>query len=188
MSNPFPDNLITNISNAIIDDISMDNNTTFVTITYSDRENDRRFEQTIRLAVGRNTTILDEIGNMVPVTTLTTGMIVNATFSSAMTRSIPPQATAYLIRIVRRTISENTVTGKILEVDDNNRSFMTITGDNPSSIIRFNVPRETPIFDRDGRTMNFSSLNPGMRVRVRHAEFMTLSLPPQTTAFEIRVL
>ena len=29
---------------------------------------------------------------------------------------------------------------------------------------------------------------PGLRVRVRHATFMTASIPPQTTAFEIQIL
>lgn len=39
-----------------------------------------------------------------------------------------------------------------------------------------------------GRPMNFSGLVSGLRVRVRHAAFMTASIPPQTTAFEIRVV
>ena len=55
-------------------------------------------------------------------------------------------------------------------------------------MIRFNVPEDVLIFDRLGRRINFSKLVPGMRVRVRHATFMTASIPPQTTAFEIRVL
>lgn len=188
MVNLFPNNSIMNISNAIIDDISSDRGSTFVTITYSDRVNNRRTEQTVRLVVGRNTTILDENGNFVPPGTLTPGMIVNATFSSAMTRSIPPQAAAYLIRIVRRPIPDNIITGRILEIDRDNRSFTTISDGNRPSVTRFNVPRNTPIFDRNGRTMNFSRLIPGMRVRVRHASFMTASIPPQTTAFEVRVL
>lgn len=188
MVNLFPNNSIINISNAIIDDISSDRGSTFVTISYADIVNNRRTNQTVRLVVGRNTTILDENGNFAPVTSLTPGMIVNASFSSSMTRSIPPQAAAYLIRIVRRPMPDNTATGRILEVDRDNRSFTTIRDGNLSSIIRFNVPRNTPIFDRNGRPMNFSRLLPGMRVRVRHASFMTASIPPQTTAFEIRVL
>ena len=188
MVNLFPNNFIITVANAIIDDIRSDNRSTFVTISYTDWSNGRKFEQTVQLVVGRNTTILDERGNIVPVSELTPGMIVNASFSSSMTRSIPPQANAFLIRIVRRAASENIITGKILTVDRENRSFTTASDRNASSITRFNVPRSTPIYDSNGRTMNFSRLMPGMRVKVRHADVMTESIPPQTTAFEVRVL
>ena len=44
------------------------------------------------------------------------------------------------------------------------------------------------IIGRNGRQIPFSDLRVGMRVRVRHANFMTASIPPQTTAYEIWVL
>lgn len=188
MVNLFPNNFIINVANAMIDDIRSDNSSTFVTISYADWVNGRRTQQTVQLVVGRNTTILDESGNVVRVSELTPGMIVNASFSSSMTRSIPPQANAFLIRIVRRPVSDNVLTGRIINVDRENRSFTTAGDRSPSSITRFNVPRTTPIYDSNGRTMNFSRLMPGMRVRIRHAAFMTASIPPQTTAFEVRVL
>ena len=188
MVNLFPNNFIINVTNAIIDDIRSDNLSTFATISYADWVNGRRIEQTVQLVVGRNTTILDERGNIVRVSELTPGMIVNASFSSSMTRSIPPQTNAFLIRIVRRAASENIISGRIMNIDRENRSFTTASDRNPSSITRFNVPRNTPIYDSNGRTMNFSRLMPEMRVRVRHADFMTASISPQTTAFEVRVL
>lgn len=177
-----------NITNGIIDEITRERNNTFVTVTYTDRANNRRTEQTVRLVVGPSTVILNENGNPVPVSSLRTGMTINATISSAMTRSIPPQASAFLIRIVRRPMRDNITVGRIIEIDRENRSFTTIRDGNLSTIIRFNVPENAMIFDRIGRPMNFSRLTPGMRVRVRHANFMTASIPPQTTAFEIRVL
>ena len=79
---------------------STENNTNFVTISYTDRVNNRAIQRTARLAVGRNTTVLDENGNFVPASTLATGMIVNAVVSSAMTRSIPPQTTAFEVRVL----------------------------------------------------------------------------------------
>ena len=83
---------------------------------------------------------------------------------------------------------QNDITvGVILDVDRQNRSFSTISNGNPFSIIRFNVPNNAFIFDRFGRPMDFNRLTTGMRVWVRHANFMTYSIPPQTTAFEIRV-
>lgn len=179
---------VINITNGRIDDISTERNTTFVTVTYADRSSVIRPDQTVRLIVNNNTIILNENGNSVPVSTLRTGMIINATISSAMTRSIPPQATAFLIRIVRRPMRDNITVGRILDVNRQNRNFTTIRDGNLSSIIQFNVPENAIIFDRLGRPMDFSRLSPGMRVRVRHAAFMTASIPPQTTAFEVRVV
>lgn len=78
-------------------------------------------------------------------------------------------------------------TGRIIDVDRSNRSFTTISDTHLSSIIRFNVPMNALILNRNGRRINFSVLVPGLRVWVRHASFMTASIPPQTTAFEIKI-
>ena len=176
------------ITNAVIKEITRDRGNTLVTVTYMTGPRNRRTEQTVRLVVGPRTIILNTNGNPVRAAELREGMIINASISSAMTRSIPPQANAFLIRIVRAPRAENVVVGNILEIDRRNRSFTTISDRDRSAIIRFNVPQTTRIFDREGRPMDFSRLMPGMRVRVRHADFMTASIPPQTTALEIRVL
>lgn len=175
-----------------IDEITRDNRNTLVTVSYNDdrgRDRDRnRLEQQIRLVINNRTFIFDEFGNTIRPSELQRGMTINAIVSSAMTRSIPPQATAYVIRVIRRPVSDNVITGRIIDIDRNSRMFTTITGNNPASIIRFSVPNNTPIFDMEGRPMGFSRLFPGLRVRVRHANFMTASIPPQTTAFEVRVI
>ena len=77
--------------------------------------------------------------------------------------------------------------GRILQIDRENRSFTIMQGADASRIIQFNVPENAKIFNRSGRPISFSRLRQGMHVWVRHANFMTLSIPPQTTAFEIRV-
>lgn len=179
---------IINITNGTIEDISSERNATLITVTYMDGSGNRGNQQTVRLVVGPRTIILNTNEVPVPVSALREGMTINAFFSSAMTRSIPPQANAYLIEIVSRPQQDNITIGRILDIDRNNRSFSTISDRDFSSIIRFNVPEEARIFDRIGRPINFSRLSPGMRVWVRHANFMTASIPPQTTAFEIRVL
>ena len=179
---------VTNIANAVIQDITSERGTTFVTITYTARQGNQREEQTIRLVVRPRTIILNAYGSPATVNALRKGMTINAAVTSAMTRSIPPQTTAYLIRIIGRQRPDDVTVGNILDVDRNNRSFTTISDRDFSTIIRFNVPETAMIYDRFGRTMNFSRLTPGMRVRVRHANFTTASIPPQTTAFEVRVL
>lgn len=88
----------------------------------------------------------------------------------------------------RRGRDRNIIIGRIIDIDRRSRTFITISDGNRSSVIRFNVPRNARIFDVFGRPIDFSRLVPGLRVRVRHADFMTPSIPPQTTAFEIRVI
>lgn len=84
--------------------------------------------------------------------------------------------------------SNNITIDRIINIDRRNRTFSTASDKNPSSIIRFNVPMNARIFDIWGRQMDFARLVPGLRVQVRHASFMTPSIPPQTTAFEVRVI
>lgn len=190
MDSFFPGNSMTNISNGRIDNINFEGGTTFVTISYTDCAICRDSRQTVRLVVRENTLIFDENGNIISARNLRTGMIINATISSAMTRSIPPQAFAYIIRIIRRPVTEtdNTTIGRIIDIDRQNRQFTTIRDGNLSSTVRFNVSADTVILNRNGRPIDFSRLVPGLRVRVRHANFMTASIPPQTTAFEVRIL
>lgn len=89
----------------------------------------------------------------------------------------------------QRTNNSDTVTtGRILNINRQNRNFTVMTDQNRSSVIQFNLADNARIFDMFGRQINFSCLTPGMRVRVRHAMFMTMSIPPQTTAFSVRVI
>lgn len=195
------DGAFVEIQRGRIEEITRDNRNTLITVSYPDsgRGDDRNRddgrardrnprEQQIRMVINNRTFIFDEFGNTIRPSELQRGMTINALVSSAMTRSIPPQATAYVIRILRRPVSDNVVTGRIIDIDRNSRMFTTITGNNPTSIVRFSVPNNTPIFDMQGRPMGFSRLFPGLRVQVRHANFMTASIPPQTTAREIRVI
>ena len=83
---------------------------------------------------------------------------------------------------------DNITIGRIIDIDRNARHFTAISEGESSTMIRFNVPEKTPVFDPFGRRIPFARLSPGMRVEVRHAAFMTMSIPPQTTAFRIRVV
>lgn len=123
MNHAFPGNSMINISNARIDGISSESGTILITVSYLDCVICKNTRQTIRLVVSDNTLIFDEHGNIISVGTLRVGMIVNATISSAMTRSIPPQAQAFIMKLVRRGASNNTTTGRIKEIDRQNRSF-----------------------------------------------------------------
>lgn len=177
-----------NINNGRIENISTERGSTFVTVRYREAGNNRWNEQTVVLVVGPRTVILNRNGRRVSPMALNRGMIIDAIASSAMTRSIPPQTNVYVIQIVRGSQADEFTTGRILEINQRGRNFTTISDGNLSGIVRFNLADNVTIIGRNGRQIPFSDLRVGMRVRVRHANFMTASIPPQTTAYEIRVL
>lgn len=181
----FQDNI--RVADAVIQNVTADRNAALVTISYNDCPACRPQTQ-VTLIVNGNTDIRNRDGRNIPAGNLEPGMTIDAVFSRNMTRSIPPQAQAFQIRVKNPEPDFSTTVGRILEVNTRGQFILTISNGNPSTAIRFNVTPETRILDPIGRTIPLSNLIPGLRVRVEHAIFMTLSLPPQTTAFTIRVI
>ena len=173
---------------AVIQEIFRERGTAFVTVSYSDCIGCTGARNSVRLVVNQETDIYDERGRNIPSSELQRGMTVDASFSSAMTRSNPPQSQAFFIRVTGRANQTVTTTGRIVEVNARNNFILVLQSQNPASAIRFNISNDTVILDPFGRRTPLSSLIPGLRVRVEHASFMTASIPPQTTAFNIRVI
>ncbi|MCH5343847.1 MAG: hypothetical protein J1E64_07390 [Acetatifactor sp.] len=176
------------VFSAVIRDISRERNTTFVTISYNNCRECPSSSGSVRLVVNQDTDIRDERGRNMRAGELQRGMTVDASFSSAMTRSNPPQAQAFSIRVTRRADQTLTTTGRILEVNTRNNFILILRNQNPSSAVRFNITPNTVILDLFGRRTGLSSLRAGFRVRVEHASFMTASIPPQTTAFIVQII
>lgn len=185
---PNPNRDVIQVFGARIEEISRDRNSTLVTISYQDCENCIRPAELVRLIVNRDTRINDERGRNIPASELRQGMTIDASFSSAMTRSIPPQTQAFVIQVIQRPNRNRTTTGRITEVNNRGRYIITMSNFNPSSRIRFNLSPNTIVLDSSGRRLPLTILVPGLRVQVEHANFMTASIPPQTTAFVIQVL
>ena len=183
-----PNRNVIRVFSAVIQNISRERNNTLVTITYNNCVGCAASSGTVRLVVNRDTVIHDERGRDMRAGELERGMTVDANFSSAMTRSIPPQAQAFYIRVRRRGNQNETTTGRIIEVNTRNNYILVLRNQNPASAIRFNISPDTVILDFFGRRTALSSLIPGFRVRVEHASFVTASIPPQTTAFTVRVI
>ena len=176
---------IISVTNAMITKVSSENGMSYITINYQDEEGK---EQTVELVLNDRTIVLGMNGIPTSEAVLTEGMTISATFSNKMTRSIPPQSTAYIIVISSWPIPEEVTRGIILKVDRNNRSFILSNERDFSMVTQFNVSDETVILNRFGKPMSFMGLHPGMRVQVRHANFTTSSIPPQTAAFEVQAL
>ena len=185
---PQPGRNVIRVFSAVIEEISRDRNVTLVTIAYNECIGCPGPGNTVRLVVNRDTDIRDERGRNIRADELERGMTVDASFSSAMTRSIPPQAQAYFLRVTGRVNRSETTTGRIVEVNVRSNFILILRNQNPSSAIRFNISSDTVILDLFGRRIRLSSLRPGFRVRVEHASFMTASIPPQTTAFTVQII
>lgn len=183
-----PNRNVIRVFSAVIQEVSRDRNTTLVTISYNNCIGCGRTPGTVRLVVNQDTTILDERGRNIRASELERGMTVDANYSTVMTRSIPPQAQAFFIQVTRRGNRTETTIGRIIEVNTRNDFILVLRNQNPSSAIRFNISPETVILDPLGRRIRLSSLSAGFRVRVEHATFMTASIPPQTTAFTVRII
>ena len=183
-----PNRNVIRVFSAVIQEVSRERNATFVTIVYDNCIGCSGRGNSVRLVVNQDTDIYDERGRNMRAGELERGMTVDASFSSAMTRSIPPQAQAFFIRVTGRANQTVTTTGRIIEVNTRNNFILVLRNQNPTSAIRFNISNNTVILDLFGRRTSLSSLTPGFRVRVEHASFMTASIPPQTTAFTVQVI
>lgn len=196
MNNPVisPNNAIINVNDAVIEEIFYDNRTSFVTISYGVPGNFNMIHiELVTLVVDRNTIIRNRRGRRISVRDLRVGNVVDASFSAIMTRSIPPQSRAFMITVVREEVNAlpnfpNIVEDRIMEIDTRNNFLLTGNPNDMMSQMRFVVNNMTNIFDRRGNRISFRDLRPGQMIRVEHADFMTASIPPQTTAFNIWVL
>lgn len=175
--------------NAIIEEIFIDNRTGFVTISYGVMgEFCMVHIELVTLVVSQDTIIRDQFGQSMSLRDLREGMIVDAEFSSAMTRSIPPQARAYRITVINQQNNSNITEDFVLSVDTINSFLYTGNANDIYSQMRFVINDSTMILDRRGNRIRLRDLRPGQRVRVEHANFQTMSIPPQTTAFVVQVL
>lgn len=182
---------LSRIDNAFVEEVvCTQNNQGYIIVSYSVRErNGSASVQKLRLNINQNTVLLNSFSRRICSCCLRRGMWINAVFSSRMTRSIPPQAAAFLITVQGNTQPESdTTVGRIILVDFDSRFFITEDPDNVRSQMKFIVTNTTQYTNQFGLPVRFEALEPGQLVRVTHANFQTASIPPQTTAFRVRIL
>jgi hypothetical protein len=181
-------NVIT-AENALIESINRDRQTGYVTISYGVMGDFNMIHmQVVTLVVGRDTIIRDQFGQPLSLRDLREGMTVDAEFSAAMTRSIPPQSRAFRITVIDENRQSSFTEGRVMEVDPEFGFLYTGDPFDIYSQMRFVITDATNIRDRRGRRIRLTDLRPGDFVRVEHAIFQTMSIPPQTTAFDVQVL
>ena len=179
------------VTNAFVEDVVVENDETgYILISYTAYTSDKTpYIDVIRLNVNKNTRILNLVGRSTCLSALRKGMWVNAAFSSSMTRSIPPQANAFLIAIRRGAQpSFNAAIQTIISVDTQNNSILAAAPGNVARQTRYIITNRTVIRNRFGNVINLSDLQRGQLISILHANVQTASIPPQTTAFYIQVL
>ncbi|MFA9466105.1 MAG: hypothetical protein ACERKN_17635 [Velocimicrobium sp.] len=180
---------IIRVEDAFIEEILTNNRTCYVTISYGVMDDFSRIHmELLTLIVNQNTVIRNQFGQNLSCRELREGMIIDAEFSSAMTRSIPPQANAYRIIVKASKASSNVYVDRVLEIDTKNNFLYTGFANDISSQMKFAIANTTTISDRCGNQIRLRDIKPGQMVRVEHATFQTSSIPPQTTAFDVRVI
>ncbi|MFT3983996.1 MAG: hypothetical protein QM697_08810 [Lachnospiraceae bacterium] len=182
---------VMSVKNALAEEIYVQSGCNgYLTVSYAVCESNSMISvKLLRLAVGKNTVLLNSLGQTMCLCNIRKGMWIDALFSPIMTRSIPPQSNAFLI-IARNDLhsSASVTTDRIISVDVNNRFIYTGNPNNSNSQMRFVLPRTATITDSHGNPTGLRFLRPGQLVRVTHANFQTASIPPQSTAFHVQIL
>ncbi len=182
-------NNVIRVEDAFIEEISIYNRTSYVTISYGVMGDFSMIHmQLLVLIVSQDTIIRNQFGQNMPARDLREGMVIDAEFSSAMTMSIPPQARAFRITVKRNERSSIVSEGRVLNVDTRNNFLYTGFSNDISSLRRFVITNSTTIWNRRGKQIRLRDLRLGQMVRVEHATFQTPSIPPQTTAFSVRII
>ena len=181
---------IIHVENAFTQEVVADTDRTgYLLISFEvNDENNRIYMQEVRLNVGNDTIIMDESDEPLDLYDLKEGMNVAADFSSAMTRSIPPQAAAYRIVVLEKDAAVNITTDRVVSVDINNNFLTTGNSYDINDQMVFAISDETVILDQEDNTISLEDIEPGQLVRVEHAIFQTLSIPPQSPAYRVQVI
>lgn len=174
---------------ALIESIYRDSRTGYVTISYGVLGDFNIVNmQIVVLIVSQDTRIRDQFGQHLRFRDLRVGMLVDAVFSTIMTRSYPPQSNAFSITVKTPEMPYDVTVDRIIDIDLDNNFLYTGDPNDMLNQMRFVITDSTVILDRRGNRIQLENLRLGQIVRVEHATFQTASIPPQTTAFLVQIL
>ena len=188
--NPFRIKPIIRVENALVEEVVFENiGTGYILISYRRPEKSNIANvELLRLNISPFTRIENQFSERIRLMEIRKGMRVNAAFSSAITRSIPPQSSAFEIVVLTNPHSTKTTISRVIRIDVPGGFLYTGNPFDPLHQMKFVVNNATVITDENGNRIRLRNLHIGQMVRVEHANFQTMSIPPQTTAFRIHVL
>ncbi|WP_024293249.1 hypothetical protein [Lacrimispora indolis] len=181
---------ILRIENALVEDIYTPNSRTgYILVSYvTPSQNEMVYIDLLRLNIGWDTILINQFGDPISLCVVRKGMWVNAEFSAAMTRSIPPQSRAYRVVAMVQKPLFRTTTDRIASVDIENSFINTGDPEDETDQIRFVISGATEILDQNDNPILISDLKPGQLVRIEHSNFQSASIPPQSTAYRIKLV
>ncbi|WP_349946058.1 hypothetical protein ABFV83_18805 [Lacrimispora sp. BS-2] len=181
---------ILHIDNALVENVYTSNSRTgYVIVSYSNPgQNEMVYIELLQLNIGWDTILVNQFGDPISLCTIEKGMWVSAEFSSAMTKSIPPQSKAYRIVAILQKPLFRITTDRIVSVDVKNGFLNTGNPGDKADQMRFVVSQVTEILDQNDNPIPLGSLQPGQLVKVEHANFQTASIPPQSIAYRIKLI
>jgi hypothetical protein len=185
-----PRSNIIRVENAVIEEVNVETcESGYILISYTlPRPNIRNQNEQIRLNVSKYTIIISQYGEPLSLCNLGVGMRVNAEFSAAVTSSIPPQSSAYRIIVIRSESNTTVTTDRVVSNDAVNGVLTTGNPFDLSEQISFIISDNTMIIGRNGYRIPLGQIKPGQMVMVEHANFQTMSIPPQSPAYRVKAL
>lgn len=185
-----PRNNIIQVENAVIEEVYVETcESGYILISYTPpRQNNRNQNEQIRLNVSKYTIIKSQYGEPLSLCDLDVGLRVNAEFSVAVTSSIPPQSSAYRIIVIIGESNTTVTIDRVVSVDAVNGVLTTGNSFDISEQISFIISDNTFILDRNGNRIPLGQVKPGQMVLVEHANFQTMSIPPQSPAYLVQEL
>ena len=181
---------VIHVENALIEEVRVENESrgyVLVSLKLYD-DNNIKYMQEVRLNVGDDTIIIDEKGRMLNLYDVEKGMQIDADISSLMTRSIPPQSFAYRIVVLDKKASVTIKTDRVVGVDTDNGFLLTGNPYDMNDQFLFTISSDTVILDKNNNIISLNEIQPGQLVRVEHAIFQTLSIPPQSPAYRVQII
>lgn len=181
---------VIHVENALIEEVRVENESrgyVLVSLKLYD-DNNIKYMQEVRLNVGDDTIIIDEKGRMLNLYDIEKGMQIDADILSLMTRSIPPQSFAYRIVVLDKKASVTIKTDRVVGVDTDNGFLLTGNPYDMNDQFLFTISSDTVILDKNNNIISLNEIQPGQLVRVEHAIFQTLSIPPQSPAYRVQII
>ncbi len=149
----------------------------------------------IQLNVSEETALTNAKGEKITLADIEKDDVVDAVYSAAMTRSLPPQSAAKSIVLTDKTAEDLAkpaemiaLGGTVVEVTENQITVLPEgKEDDMMNYMVLNVGDKTVFQDDAGEAIQKDDIQKGDKVFARHAGFMTMSIPPQSPAFVVEL-
>ncbi len=133
-------------------------------------------------------TVITANGEAVATDVITKDQALEVEYSQQMTRSIPPQTTAISIEVLNLPVENEEVSELapvVTTITAVNEDGSVTVGEGMDEVIVY-VTEET-VITKNGEAVSADALTEGLEISVLYADFMTMSIPPQTSAVSIEI-